>query len=131
MNYPANCLLAIKSFIHGTNTPLFRNPSKEVIKTLVEAIALVILVMFLFLQSWRATLIPSITVPIVILRDFAVLELLGFSINTLTLFALVLAIGLLVDDAIVVVENVERLMHEQHLSPNRLPLNLCRKLVVH
>ncbi|MCP5688341.1 efflux RND transporter permease subunit, partial [Klebsiella pneumoniae] len=80
-------------------------------------IILVILVMFLFLQSWRATLIPSITVPVVILGTFAVLYVLGFSINTLTLFALVLAIGLLVDDAIVVVENVERLMHEQHLSP--------------
>ncbi|MFH4280443.1 efflux RND transporter permease subunit, partial [Acinetobacter baumannii] len=76
-----------------------------------------ILVMFLFLQSWRATLIPSITVPVVILGTFAVLYVLGFSINTLTLFALVLAIGLLVDDAIVVVENVERLMHEQHLTP--------------
>ncbi|MCP5961332.1 efflux RND transporter permease subunit, partial [Klebsiella pneumoniae] len=73
--------------------------------------------MFLFLQSWRATLIPSITVPVVILGTFAVLYVLGFSINTLTLFALVLAIGLLVDDAIVVVENVERLMHEQHLTP--------------
>ncbi|MEK5768548.1 efflux RND transporter permease subunit, partial [Acinetobacter schindleri] len=81
---------------------------KEVVKTLVEAIILVILVMFLFLQSWRATLIPSITVPVVILGTFAVLYVLGFSINTLTLFALVLAIGLLVDDAIVVVENVER-----------------------
>ncbi|MCP5792963.1 efflux RND transporter permease subunit, partial [Klebsiella pneumoniae] len=68
-------------------------------------------------QSWRATLIPSITVPVVILGTFAVLYVLGFSINTLTLFALVLAIGLLVDDAIVVVENVERLMHEQHLTP--------------
>ena len=101
------------------NTPFVQESIKEVVKTLVEAIGLVILVMFLFLQSWRATLIPSITVPIVILGTFAVLELLGFSINTLTLFALVLAIGLLVDDAIVVVENVERLMHEQHLSPKQ------------
>ena len=98
------------------NTPFVQESIKEVVKTLVEAIGLVILVMFLFLQSWRATLIPSITVPIVILGTFAVLNLLGFSINTLTLFALVLAIGLLVDDAIVVVENVERLMHEKHLS---------------
>ncbi len=99
------------------NTPFVQESIKEVVKTLVEAIILVILVMFLFLQSWRATLIPSITVPVVILGTFAVLYVLGFSINTLTLFALVLAIGLLVDDAIVVVENVERLMHEQHLSP--------------
>jgi multidrug efflux pump subunit AcrB len=101
---------------------------KEVIKTLVEAIGLVILVMFLFLQSWRATLIPSITVPIVILGTFAVLELLGFSINTLTLFALVLAIGLLVDDAIVVVENVERLMHEQHLSPKQAAVESMQEI---
>lgn len=79
--------------------------------------------MFLFLQSWRATLIPSITVPVVILGTFAVLYVLGFSINTLTLFALVLAIGLLVDDAIVVVENVERLMHEQHLTLKKLLLS--------
>ncbi len=99
------------------NTPFVQESIKEVVKTLIEAIILVILVMFLFLQSWRATLIPSITVPVVILGTFAVLYVLGFSINTLTLFALVLAIGLLVDDAIVVVENVERLMHEQHLTP--------------
>ena len=101
------------------NTPFVQESIKEVIKTLIEAIGLVILVMFLFLQSWRATLIPSITVPVVILGTFFILGLLGFSINTLTLFALVLAIGLLVDDAIVVVENVERLMHEQHLSPKQ------------
>ena len=85
------------------NTPFVQESIKEVVKTLVEAIILVILVMFLFLQSWRATLIPSITVPVVILGTFAVLYVLGFSINTLTLFALVLAIGLLVDDAIVAV----------------------------
>ncbi len=79
---------------------------KEVVKTLLEAIVLVVLVMFIFLQSWRATLVPTITVPIVILGTFAVLNVLGMSINTLTLFALVLEIGLMVDDAIVVVENV-------------------------
>jgi multidrug efflux pump len=84
----------------------------EVVKTLFEAILLVVLVIFVFLQSWRATLIPFIAVPVVLLGTFAILYALGFSINTMTLFGLVLATGLLVDDAIVVVENVERLMHE-------------------
>ena len=84
----------------------------EVVKTLFEAILLVVLVMFVFLQSWRATLIPFIAVPVVLLGTFAILYALGFSINTMTLFGLVLATGLLVDDAIVVVENVERLMDE-------------------
>jgi multidrug efflux pump len=84
----------------------------EVVKTLFEAILLVVLVMFVFLQSWRATLIPFIAVPVVLLGTFGILYALGFSINTMTLFGLVLATGLLVDDAIVVVENVERLMHE-------------------
>ncbi|MBX9797685.1 efflux RND transporter permease subunit [Sphingomonas sp.] len=85
---------------------------EEVVKTLIEAIVLVVIVMFVFLQSWRATLIPAIAVPVVLLGTFGVFAALGFSINTLTLFGLVLAIGLLVDDAIVVVENVERLMEE-------------------
>src|SRR6478672_9752190 len=85
---------------------------REVVKTLIEAILLVVLVMFIFLQSWRATLIPFIAVPVVLLGTFAILYALGFSINTMTLFGLVLATGLLVDDAIVVVENVERLMQE-------------------
>ena len=85
----------------------------EVVKTLAEAMALVILVMFVFLQSWRATLIPGIAIPVVLLGTFGMLYILGFSINTLTLFGLVLAVGLLVDDAIVVVENVERILHEQ------------------
>jgi multidrug efflux pump len=90
----------------------------EVVKTLGEAIVLVVLVMFIFLQSWRATLIPFIAVPIVLLGTFGILYALGFSINTMTLFGLVLATGLLVDDAIVVVENVERLMHENpEMSP--------------
>lgn len=84
----------------------------EVVKTLLEAVVLVVIVMFVFLQSWRATLVPAIAVPVVLLGTFAIFYLLGFSINTLTLFGLVLAIGLLVDDAIVVVENVERLMEE-------------------
>ena len=85
----------------------------EVVKTLFEAILLVVLVMFVFLQSWRATLIPFIAVPVVLLGTFAILYALGFSINTMTLFGLVLATGLLVDDAIVVVENVERLMRRK------------------
>ena len=84
----------------------------EVVKTLIEAIVLVVVVMFVFLQNWRATLVPTIAVPVVLLGTFAILELFGYSINTLTLFGLVLAIGLLVDDAIVVVENVERLLDE-------------------
>jgi multidrug efflux pump len=86
---------------------------RDVIKTLIEAIVLVVAVMFLFLQSWRATLIPAIAVPVVLLGTFGVLAAAGFSINTLTLFGMVLAIGLLVDDAIVVVENVERVMAEE------------------
>lgn len=88
----------------------------DVFKTLAEAIALVFLIMYLFLQSFRATLIPTIAVPVVLLGTFGVLSAFGYSINTLTMFALVLAIGLLVDDAIVVVENVERIMREQGLS---------------
>lgn len=93
-------------------TPFVRAALKEVIKTLFEAIVLVVFVMFLFLQNWRATIIPTITVPVVLLGTFAMLEATGFSINMLTMFAMVLAIGLLVDDAIVVVENVERVMRE-------------------
>ncbi len=85
---------------------------EEVVITLFEAIVLVVIVMFVFLQSWRATLIPAIAVPVVLLGTFGVLALFGFSINTLTLFGLVLSIGLLVDDAIIVVENVERVMHD-------------------
>ncbi len=89
----------------------------EVFHTLIEAIVLVVLIMYLFLQNFRATLIPSITVPVVLLGTFAIMSALGFSINTLTMFGLVLAIGLLVDDAIVVVENVERIMEEEQLPP--------------
>lgn len=90
---------------------------KEVVKTLVEAIVLVFLVMWLFLQSFRATVIPTIAVPVVLLGTLGVLLAFGYSINTLTLFAMVLAIGLLVDDAIVVVENVERVIEDEHLGP--------------
>ena len=91
--------------------------TEVVVKTLFEAVFLVFLVMFLFLQNLRATLIPTIAVPVVLLGTFAILSAAGYSINTLTMFGTVLAIGLLVDDAIVVVENVERLMAEEHLSP--------------
>jgi multidrug efflux pump len=99
------------------NTPFIQISIHEVIKTLIEAILLVVVVMFVFLQNWRATLIPAIAVPVVLLGTFAVLKIAGFSINTLTMFGMVLAIGLLVDDAIVVVENVERIMTEEGLSP--------------
>ncbi len=99
------------------STPFVEKSIEEVVKTLVEAMVLVFIVMFVFLQNWRATLIPAIAVPIVLLGTMAVLFAFGYSINTLTMFALVLAIGLLVDDAIVVVENVERLMSEEGLSP--------------
>jgi len=98
-------------------TPFIRVAINEVFKTLFEAIILVFLVMYLFMGNMRATLIPTIAVPVVILGTFAVLGLFGFSINMLTMFAMVLAIGLLVDDAIVVVENVERIMSEEGISP--------------
>lgn len=98
-------------------TPFVQESIKDVVKTLFEAIFLVFLVMYLFLQNFRATLIPTIAVPVVLLGTYAVLYAFGFSINTLTMFAMVLAIGLLVDDAIVVVENVERVMTEEGLSP--------------
>ena len=107
----------MKPVLPFDTTPFVRASIKEVVKTLVEAIVLVFLVMYLFLQNLRATLIPTIAVPVVLLGTFGVLAALGFSINMLTMFAMVLAIGLLVDDAIVVVENVERLMSEEGLSP--------------
>ncbi|SNR50330.1 efflux RND transporter permease subunit [Puniceibacterium sediminis] len=98
-------------------TPFVTISIEEVVKTLVEAIILVFLVMYLFLQNFRATLIPTLAVPVVLLGTFGVLAAFGFSINTLTMLAMVLAIGLLVDDAIVVVENVERIMEQEGLSP--------------
>ncbi len=99
------------------STPPVIASIKEVVKTLLEAIFLVFLVMWLFLQSFRATIIPTIAVPVVLLGTLGILLALGYSINTLTLFAMVLAIGLLVDDAIVVVENVERVIEQEHLDP--------------
>lgn len=98
-------------------TPFVKISIHEVVKTLFEAIVLVFLVMYLFLQNFRATLIPTIAVPVVLLGTFAVLAAFGYSINTLTMFGMVLAIGLLVDDAIVVVENVERVIAQEHLPP--------------
>jgi multidrug efflux pump len=107
----------IKSVIAYDTTPFVKISIMEVVYTLIEAVALVFLVMFLFLQNIRATLIPTIAVPVVLLGTFGVMAALGFSINTLTMFGVVLAIGLLVDDAIVVVENVERVMTEEGLPP--------------
>ena len=100
-------------------TPFIELSIHEVFKTLVEAVILVFLVMYLFLQNFRATLIPTIAVPVVLLGTFGILAAFGYSINVLTMFAMVLAIGLLVDDAIVVVENVERVMSEEGLSPKK------------
>ncbi|SEM26510.1 multidrug efflux pump [Pseudoxanthomonas sp. GM95] len=100
-----------------STTPFVKISIEEVVKTLIEAIILVVAIMYLFLQNWRVTLIPAIAVPVVLMGTFGVLSLLGYSINTLSMFAMVLAIGLLVDDAIVVVENVERLMSDEGLSP--------------
>ncbi len=98
-------------------TPFVTESIREVIKTLAEAMALVTLVVFLFLQSWRATLIPVLAVPVSIIGTFLGLAALGFTVNTLTLFGLVLAIGIVVDDAIVVIENVERIMDDEHVPP--------------
>ncbi len=112
-NYPAG----LKDELAFDTTPFIELSIKSVVKTLIEAIILVFIVMFLFLQNWRATIIPTMAVPVVVLGTFAVINMFGFTINTLTMFAMVLAIGLLVDDAIVVVENVERVMVEEHLDP--------------
>ncbi|MDC8759056.1 efflux RND transporter permease subunit [Janthinobacterium fluminis] len=107
----------MKAQVAFDTTPFVKLSIEEVVKTLAEAIVLVFLVMYLFLQNFRATLIPTLAVPVVLLGTFAILSAFGYSINTLTMFAMVLAIGLLVDDAIVVVENVERVMSEEGLSP--------------
>jgi multidrug efflux pump len=109
-------------------TPFVKISIEEVVKTLGEAVVLVFLIMFLFMQNLRATLIPTIAVPVVLLGTFGVLSACGFSINTLTMFATVLAIGLLVDDAIVVVENVERIMTEEGLSPKEATRKSMRQI---
>ena len=110
------------------NTTFIRLSIHDVVVTLIEAIALVVLVMYIFLQNWRATLIPAIAVPVVLLGTFGVLAIAHYSINTLTMFALVLVIGLLVDDAIVVVENVERIMHDEGLSPRDATLKSMQEI---
>ena len=107
----------MKAVVPYDSTPFVQVSIEEVVKTLGEAVILVFLVMYLFLQNFRATLIPAVAVPVVLLGTFGVMAVAGFSINTLTMFGMVLAIGLLVDDAIVVVENVERVMTEEGLSP--------------
>jgi hydrophobe/amphiphile efflux-1 (HAE1) family protein len=107
----------LQTFVSYDTTPFVSASIDEVVKALLEAMLLVVLVMYVFLQNMRATLIPAIAVPVVLLGTFGVLSIAGYSINTLTMFGMVLAIGLLVDDAIVVVENVERVMHEEGLSP--------------
>lgn len=112
-NYPNG----LKDQLAYDTTPFIKLSIESVVHTLIEAVFLVFIVMFLFLQNWRATIIPTLAVPVVVLGTFAVINIFGFSINTLTMFAMVLAIGLLVDDAIVVVENVERVMQEEHLDP--------------
>ena len=101
---------------------------REVVKTLAEAMVLVFLVVFVFLQNWRATLIPTLAVPVSLIGTFAGLLLLGYSINTLTLFGMVLAIGIVVDDAIVVLENVERLMHEEHLPAREAAIQAMKEV---
>lgn len=112
-NFPQGMEYTIKF----DTTDFISESINEVVKTLFEAVLLVILVVFLFLQNWRATLIPSIAIPVSLIGTFAVMKILGFSINTISLFGLVLAIGVVVDDAIVVIENVERLITTEGLSP--------------
>jgi len=109
-------------------TPFITESIREVVKTLLEAMALVTLVVFLFLQSWRATLIPVLAVPVSIIGTFLGLRFLGFTINTLTLFGMVLAIGIVVDDAIVVIENVERIMAQDHVPPREATNRAMRQI---
>lgn len=116
-NFPAG----LTSVVPYDTTPFVRLSIEQVVMTLIEAIVLVFIVMFIFLQNWRATIIPTLAVPVVLLGTFAVLYIAGFSINVLTMFAMVLSIGLLVDDAIVVVENVERILEEDPISPSKTP----------
>jgi hydrophobe/amphiphile efflux-1 (HAE1) family protein len=123
-NLPAG----VKVIYPFDSTPFIKLSIKGVVETLVIAVILVFLVMLLFLQNLRATIIPTIAVPVVLLGTMAVLYAFGFSINTLTMFALVLAIGLLVDDAIVVVENVERLINEEKLSPKEATIKSMRQI---
>ena len=118
----------VKAVFPYDTSPVVQVSIDSVVHTLLEAIVLVFLVMLLFLQSVRATLVPTLAVPVVLLGTFGILLVAGFTINLLTMFALVLAIGLLVDDAIVVVENVERLMHKEHLPPREAALKSMRQI---
>jgi multidrug efflux pump len=118
----------IKIIYPYDSTPFIKKSINGVVETLLEAVFLVFLVMLLFLQNFRATLIPTIAVPVVLLGTLAILFSFGFTINTLTMFAMVLAIGLLVDDAIVVVENVERIMHEESLSPKEATIKSMQQI---
>lgn len=122
--YPAG----LKHAYGDDRAPIVKDSIKSVVSTLLEAIVLVVGVMFLFLQRFKSTVIPAVVVPVVLLGVFAVLATAGFSINTLTMFGMVLAIGLLVDDAIVVVENVERLMAEEGLSPREAAFKSMRQI---
>jgi multidrug efflux pump len=126
-NFPEGLKLAYAN----DTTNFIKLSVDEVTKTLIEAIVLVILVIFVFLQNWRALLVPAIAIPVVLLGTFAVFYMTGFTINTLTLFGLTLAVGLLVDDAIVVVENVERLLHENpEMTPREATIESMREIQV-
>ena len=126
-NFPEGLKLAYAN----DTTDFIKLSVNEVVKTLIEAIVLVILVIFAFLQNWRALLVPAIAIPVVLLGTFAAFYLFGFTINTLTLFGLTLAVGLLVDDAIVVVENVERLLHENpEMTPREATIESMREIQV-
>ncbi|MDO9437151.1 efflux RND transporter permease subunit [Hydrogenophaga sp.] len=118
----------IGGVISSDSTPYVKASIKEVAITLAEALLLVVIVMYVFLQNMRATLIPAIAVPVVLLGTFGVLSVMGYSINMLTMFAMVLSIGLLVDDAIVVVENVERVMHQDHLSAKEATIKSMKEI---
>ncbi|WP_417658260.1 efflux RND transporter permease subunit [Pseudidiomarina sp.] len=118
----------VEMVIPYDTTPFVEISIQEVVKILFEAVILVFILMFIFLQNLRATIIPSLAIPVVLLGTFGIMSVLGFSINTLTMFGLVLAIGLLVDDAIVVVENVERLMSEEKLSPRQATIKSMQQI---
>ena len=125
----ANFPEGIKFAYANDTTDFIKLSVDEVVKTLIEAIVLVVLVIFIFLQNWRALLVPAIASPVVLLGTFAVFFIAGFTINTLTLFGLTLAVGLLVDDAIVVVENVERLLHENPgMTPKEATIESMREI---
>ncbi len=123
-NFPAGLEWAVAF----DNVVVVRESIVEVVKTLAEAIVLVVLVMFLFLQNWRSTVIPAITIPVSLIGTFAFIKLFGFSINTLTLFGIVLATGIVVDDAIVVIENIERHMSEYHKPARRAAIDAMREV---